>query len=58
MVIEDILGRTISMQASSAGMVDPDTTSSMLDQLNERLSRDGHAWRIRVTEGCLEFYDL
>jgi hypothetical protein len=58
MVIEEILGRPITMRASSAGIIDAKTGSVILDRLNKRLSRDQYAWRVRITAGCFEFYDM
>jgi hypothetical protein len=57
MVIGDILGRTISMYATSAGITGIASDEKMLCQLNERLERDQHAWRVRITDGCFEFYE-
>jgi hypothetical protein len=57
MVIEEILGHTISMHAASAGIREPDTNGAILNQINERLSRDQHAWRVRIAAGCFEFYE-
>jgi hypothetical protein len=58
MVIEEILGRSISMRAASAGVENSKTAAAILDQLNERLARDQHAWRVRITAECFEFYDM
>lgn len=57
MVIGEILGRTITMHAASAGIQDDKTSDAILGQLNERLGRDQRAWRVRVTAGCFEFYE-
>lgn len=58
MVIEEILGRPITMRASSAGFIDAKTCSVILHRLNERLGCDQHAWRVRITAGCFDFYDI
>ncbi len=58
MVIQEILGRKTTMYAESAGIREHDTGSGILDRVNAQLVRDGHAWRVRVTAGCFEFYDL
>jgi hypothetical protein len=58
MVIEEILGRTITMHAASAGIRDSETSAAILGELNEQLRRDQRAWRVRMTAGCFEFYDL
>lgn len=58
MVIEEILGHTVTMYASSVGIIDADTCLTILNWINHRLDRDQHAWRACVTAGCLEFYDI
>jgi hypothetical protein len=58
MVIEEILGRPITRNAISAGIHDSETAVAILNQLNERLNRDNHSWRVRVTAECFEFYEL
>jgi hypothetical protein len=57
MVIEEILGRRITMHAKSAGIRDPDTNGAILNQINEGLGRGRHLWRVRVTARCFEFYE-
>jgi len=58
MVIEEVLGHTITMHAASAGIRDAETSNAILGQLNERLGRDRRKWRVRITAGCFEFYEL
>jgi hypothetical protein len=57
MVLEECWGRAISMYAASAGILDEQASASTLEHLNELLCRNGHAWRVRITAGCFEFYE-
>ncbi len=53
MVIEELLGRQLGMRAESAGLTNVD-----LEQLNARLRTDNRNWRVRITAGCFEFYEV
>ena len=58
MILEEILGRSITMYVSSSGIDSAETSSAMIAQINERLLHDQHDWRVRVTAGCFEFYEV
>jgi hypothetical protein len=57
MVIGDLLGHSVSMYATSAGVRDAETAKSLLNRLNGLLSREGRGWRVQITDGCFEFFE-
>lgn len=57
-IIEEIVGHPITTSAQSAGVCGSESAEQVLENLNLHLARGGHEWRVRITAGCFEFYDL
>jgi hypothetical protein len=62
MVIEEILGKDIlrhplRSHVVAAGIIDLDTYAAVMEHLNNQLGGQGRSWRVRVTDGCFEFYE-
>lgn len=58
MILEEIIGHSVTMYANSIGISNEAEEISVLAALNARLQNDGRSWRVRLDDFCLTFYDL
>jgi hypothetical protein len=58
MVLGEILGHDVTRYAISAGIIDPVSEGGILKCINADLESRSAKWRVQVTTGCFEFFDI
>jgi hypothetical protein len=57
-IVSLLVGKDLGIRASSAGITDAAATEEFAARVNGHLEGKNYDWRLRIIDGCFEFFDL